>query len=1179
MLHAWMMLATTLAAAPAEPFDHVLFDFRGPKPAQGWWLNIWGKNAAGEKGTGAIEVVPGRRGGHALRLRTENAGANNFVSPVAADGPWRQRRYSAVAVWFRGDGRKVKKRFVVQTRKADGKGLNSYSASLFLGDKGWRRVVLRSFWRRRGTPELDLSRLHRILIAGAGTQEVTLGEIRLLCGGPRLPLERAAQPFVAAPRLASAPAIDGKLDDAAWKTAALITDFKVFRGEPKPAKYPTEVRVGYRGDTLYLAARLRGENPKRLPARWRRRDAPVWKDSCLEFYLDPGDTNAAGYQFAVNAAGARFDLGKTLAWSGDWKAAARRDEKDGWSVEIACRLGGFPAAAKPGAVWGFNLKRHVVSPDGKFLEVSGWSQGTPGPASGFGALAFGPLSDAKLRVWEPEMQTVRDDLRLCRVLLDNDAGRPVRVEAEVAVFPPGGERVLARAAAALSAGGAATLELPLAFPVRRDGRHLLTLALRDTQGRLIDWRAYAFLLSKPMRFRYDDIVLWPPPQVWRLQKGYWRLPDRPTWRVVGRGDAFPGEHLADMLKRRYGVAPRASAAGRADITLEYAANAAKPEGFVLDVNARGARLRASSGRGMYYAVRALLDLIRQSTLGEADARARCVHCEDWPAVPIRVLYHRIDDYYRAPKGVQTYKDFIYDQVAGGRYNLLILNCRGGVRYDSHPEIAHSRPFSKAELREVLDFARRHYVDVAPGGNAPGHAGWLTIRHPDLREDGDRNTLCTRNPKSLPLLFDLYDELADLFAPTRYFHLGGDEVRWKTDSVPPAKRCARCKGALKRDLLLAFWLQEIDWCRRRGLRPILWEDMLAPAWNGGAPHYTARILPRLPKGTILASWTSRRELVNPPALYRRLGLVPWKINTSFGPSNMETFLAWWKEYDAVGIAEFMAWPWCNFLHASYEKLCAYSTPAVHCCAACAWKPATAAAGWRRLVAAQGRHWMKVMRVTEWGARRLRYAPLSIEAACNESTRDEKAGDGRGWLDLGPDRDLRALPAGRVVVGETPFLRPRGPRDCVLLRGDAASAPVKVGRKVRGLVFLHTAAASKSDIAKLYKRFFRKNTEPYGMTIASYRVRYADGRELAAPVKLGWSAHFWDCYPPARVMPGARAYWTGCTEARRRRDPHAPDACAWTMEWKNPRPDAPIESVRFAAAGTEATVIWLGLAAVE
>ena len=55
--------------------------------------------------------------------------------------------------------------------------------------------------------------------------------------------------------------------------------------------------------------------------------------------------------------------------------------------------------------------------------------------------------------------------------------------------------------------------------------------------------------------------------------------------------------------------------------------------------------------------------------------------------------------------------------------------------------------------------------------------------------------------------------------------------------------------------------------------------------------------------------------------------------------------------------------------------------------------------------------------------------------------------------------------------------------------------------------------------------------------------------------------------------------GLTEAQRKRDPNAPDACVWSMEWKNPWPLDKIEDITFVGAGTEATVALFGVTTVR
>jgi len=1176
-----LTLAVTAAGlsgvARAEDFSHDVLSFSGEDPASGWRLNIHGRNAAGEKGSGKVETVPGRNGASAVSFSTVDAGAYNFVSSEVADGEWRNRTYAGLLVWYRGNGSKDKSGIVLLTAGPDGK-TSKYVANLFLGDEGWRRVVLTGFWRRRGTPPLDFSRLKRVHVKGNGTRAVTIGRLALLEGTRDVQLSPRAAPQITVPEAPDAPELDGVLDDPLWGLAQPVTEFHV-GAERTPAVNPTAAYVVYKGTTLYVGVRLRGEAPDAIPAKWRDFDTSVWQDSCTELYLDPGDTNAAGHQFVVNSIGTRQDICGTKGWNGDWRAAARIDPKDGWSVEIACELAEIANGPLRGAAWGFNLKRHVVGPDGKFLEVSGWAQTSPKPASGFGAILFEPTSAAPLQVHETELRELAEGRYALRVRIANQGAEPVEGTVAASVLcPAASAKHDLREPFTVDAGRDAEVGLPLEFPLARDGEHLLTLTTRDASGLVVDFREFSFWLSRRTEVDFADIVLWPPPQVWKLRPEAWIVPETVALSVQGQGDAFPAEHLADMLTRRYGVAVQRRPGAEDGLRLVYDGRGIKPEGFVLDVDASGVALRAGDGPGMYYGVRSLLDLIKQSTLGEAEVRAREVHCKDWPATKLRVHYHRIDHGYQVPFGPETYKSFLYNQIAGGRFNLLIINCRGGLRYKSHPEVARRGALTPEQMTEILGFARRHYVDVAPGGNSPGHAIWFVSKHREMAEDGDLKTLCTRHPDALPLLKEMYGELIDLFQPTKYFHLGGDEVRWKTAAVAPEKRCQRCKGLEKRELALEHWTALAEFCTQKGVRPILWEDMLSEQWNGGGLYNVARILPRLLKNIIMSSWSSN-ELSNSAAVYRKLGFTPWRVTTSFAPSRMDNLLAWCGEYEALGIAQFTSSPWLTFSHFDYNKHCRYATPAIHCCAACIWKPEVSTVGWERLVASHGLHWSRVMEVTEWGVRRVRFAPISIAQACGESTVDAAAGDGAGWLDLGPDKDLRAAPRGRMTVGAVPFERPSAEKDCIVVRGENASPPVAVDRRVRGFVFLHTAAANADEQKKLGKRILRKNTAPTGMPVAFYRVAYADGSTAEARAQLGRNIHLWDCTPRARVMQGASAFWVGLTAGQVSKDPNNPDACLWTMEWKNPQPGKEVKHVTVVSAGTEATVALLGLTAVE
>jgi hypothetical protein len=99
------------------------------------------------------------------------------------------------------------------------------------------------------------------------------------------------------------------------------------------------------------------------------------------------------------------------------------------------------------------------------------------------------------------------------------------------------------------------------------------------------------------------------------------------------------------------------------------------------------------------------------------------------------------------------------------------------------------------------------------------------------------------------------------------------------------------------------------------------------------------------------------------------------------------------------------------------------------------------------------------------RDVRYETLDLAPLVNTGFRDDKAGDGVGWVDWGPEQDIRDFPTGDVNMGGVPFKVAKGDKNAVTLRVNPdyvkslANCPetveIPVARKnVAGLVFLHT-----------------------------------------------------------------------------------------------------------------------------
>ncbi|MBI3982111.1 MAG: carbohydrate binding family 9 domain-containing protein [Gemmatimonadetes bacterium] len=180
---------------------------------------------------------------------------------------------------------------------------------------------------------------------------------------PSAPAPPAAQ---AAPRSGNVN-VDGRLDEPAWRDAPPIATF--IQREPVegvPADAPTEVRVLFDTDALYVGITLFEDDPSRIADQLVRRDEFGQYDF-IEVSLDPVNDRRTGYQFRVSAAGVQGDsylfddVEEDESWDAVWASAVHRDER-GWSAEIRIPLSQIRyRAADTVQAWGVNFTRRRLA--------------------------------------------------------------------------------------------------------------------------------------------------------------------------------------------------------------------------------------------------------------------------------------------------------------------------------------------------------------------------------------------------------------------------------------------------------------------------------------------------------------------------------------------------------------------------------------------------------------------------------------------------------------------------------------------------------------------------------------------------------------------------------------------------------------------------------------------------
>ena len=165
-------------------------------------------------------------------------------------------------------------------------------------------------------------------------------------------------------RVASPPTIDGRLDEAVWGHADVITDFLQIRpGDGAEPSERTEVYLLYDDDALYVGARMYDSEPARIAAPTVRHGQGLGGDDRLVVILDPFNTRRTGYRFETNANGVRHDaLYENVSsfqseWTVIWDTAASVFD-NGWMAELEIPFKTLPFDPAIDT-WGFNFGRGI----------------------------------------------------------------------------------------------------------------------------------------------------------------------------------------------------------------------------------------------------------------------------------------------------------------------------------------------------------------------------------------------------------------------------------------------------------------------------------------------------------------------------------------------------------------------------------------------------------------------------------------------------------------------------------------------------------------------------------------------------------------------------------------------------------------------------------------------------
>ena len=274
-------------------------------------------------------------------------------------------------------------------------------------------------------------------------------------------------------------------------------------------------------------------------------------------------------------------------------------------------------------------------------------------------------------------------------------------------------------------------------------------------------------------------------------------------------------------------------------------------GFTLNVTEQGAALAASDERGFIMAVETLIKLIEDGEIAACEIK-------DNPRHPFRGVHLYIPgvDYMDFAKRMVKY---LFSPMG---YNSIIMEVAGGMKFDSHPlitektneavqkgkdgvwppfphgSVAEGKAVDKAIVKDLVQYIKGYGIEVIPEIKSLGHVQFMTIAYPEItevpeQEDSEvkdtraedarpatfyKHCYCPSNEKSYEILFDLIDEIVEVFEPKEYVHMGHDEVY-------EIGVCKVCKHKNAADLF-AYDINKIyDYLKKKGLKMMIWADML------------------------------------------------------------------------------------------------------------------------------------------------------------------------------------------------------------------------------------------------------------------------------------------------------------------------------------------------------------------
>ena len=285
------------------------------------------------------------------------------------------------------------------------------------------------------------------------------------------------------------------------------------------------------------------------------------------------------------------------------------------------------------------------------------------------------------------------------------------------------------------------------------------------------------------------------------------------------------------------------------------------EGYVLTATKKGVDIQAKTGAGLFYGVQTLLQMAtegNQIALGTITDEPRF----EYRGMMLDVSRHfyGLDFVKKQIDAMAYYKlnrlHLHLTDAAGWRIEIKkyprLTNFaawrtgkdwkewwNGDRKYvEEGSEGAEGGYFTQDQCREIVEYAKNHYITVIPEIEMPSHSEEVLTAYPELsctHVPYKQADFCVGNEKTFEFLENVLLEVMEIF-PSEYIHVGGDEASKKSwETCPLCQARMKKEGMKEIDELQSYLIKRMEkFLNKHGRNLLGWDEILE---GGLAPNAT------------------------------------------------------------------------------------------------------------------------------------------------------------------------------------------------------------------------------------------------------------------------------------------------------------------------------------------------------